>query len=184
MRDPDPTGGRAVPSGAPELAAAAALKEPLARAATLGQAVALLRPEMGDEDEANPRSMLLHPKLGGTMLADWASRHLRWEDLQSPEDVDIGSAARDATNFRGRRVCMRGKGRFVSIALRFGEIESAQGKALYRHNATIVGTTVADDLIHEVGFCGVIIGRIVPDPAVPANQVLPGLVLVGMLAPP
>ncbi len=126
----------------------------IAKAESLAAAIAITKPEMTDSTAELDG--------GARLLASYASRHLRWADLDVPAETTIGRVEKDPEPERGKRLCATGEllrierrdldARKVYVgSLRTGEHDNLKFVA--------VGST--GDLVKRstATLCGVVIGK-------------------------
>jgi hypothetical protein len=133
---------------------AESLAERIDRASTISEAVALMRPHLGDGSPtaADP---------GGEILAQWAARHLRWQDMANLTASSYALAQKDTDAERGKYICSTN--RIVQI-----RAERGPSGTLYRGTMSLDGSMITYVAVGSTGklvdessarFCGVIAGR-------------------------
>lgn|SRR5512145_2264263 len=127
--------------------------EQIREAKTLDEAIAIARPEMGDEVERTSSGALL--------LTSWAIKGMKWADVAVKSNETTHAAAiQDSSQQRGKRLCVSATlgemhlARFAQGDVHTGVVRTEAGD-LYHY--AVVGSTEG---LRETGtLCGVVTGK-------------------------
>jgi len=126
----------------------------LARATSLAEALAIVRPTLA--------AATGEPGPGADLLVGYASAKLRWDELDGPAETSIAHVLKDAEAERGKRTCASGtiswiERRDVERRKTFaGRLRTEAGDEL-----AFVAVGSSGDLVKrsQARFCGVVTGR-------------------------